>query len=272
MSNPVIIENETGAIVRDHEQKARQMLAEARAYQIDCQELAEAAAEDLGAIKAKIKELNEQRLSMTRPLDESKKRIMELFAGPLSTLEQAENDMKRSIGDWHARERARLEAERKAQEEAARKAREALEAQHREERARLEAERIEAERKAREASASGDADAAAAAAVQASVKAAEAAAAQEQAAIQNMAMAAMVPATAAAPEKLAGISTRQDWKAEVVDLMALVKAVAAGEASIELLEANTKEIGKRAKALRQEFKAPGIRVYPVDVVSARAKS
>jgi hypothetical protein len=53
--------------------------------------------------------------------------------------------------------------------------------------------------------------------------------------------------------------------------MALVKAVANGEASIDLLEANTKSINQRATALKAEFKVPGIRVYTVDIVSARAR-
>lgn len=271
MSEPLTIENETGRIVATHEQHAQRMLIEAQAYVIDCPELAEAAADDLGSIKARIKALTDERMAMTRPLDESKKRIMDLFRRPLELLEQAEGCYKRAIGDWQAKERARLEAERKAQEEAARKAREALEAQQREEQARLQAEADEAAQKAREAAAAGDDDAAAAAAAQAAVKAAEAAVAQDIAHQEVMALEAMTTAVKAEPAKLSGISTREEWKAEVVDLLSLVKAVAAGEASIELIEANTKEINKRAKALKGEFRAAGVRVYPVPVVSARAK-
>jgi hypothetical protein len=144
----------------------------------------------------------------------------------------------------------RLEAERKAAEESARKAAEE---------ARKEAEALAAA--AAEAEAKGDILGAQEAAQEAI------AAAQAAESITHMA-----PVPVAAPAKLAGVSTREDWKAEVTDLLALVKAVAAGEASIELLEANQKVINQRAKALKAEFKVPGIRAYVVETVSARAKA
>jgi hypothetical protein len=277
MNQPITIEHDTGAIVSAqaftsaHEIDAQRRLTEAQAYHIDCPELAEAAAEDLGAIKAKIKELDEQRKSMTRPLDESKKRIMDLFAKPLAVLEAAEQAYKKAIGQWQEAERKRLAEERRLQEEATRKAQEALAAQQKAEQERLQVEAEEAARKAKEAAASGDEEAAAAAQVAATMKSAELAVAQEVGQQEVAALGAMVPAASAVPEKLAGISTSTNFKAEVTDLMALVKAVAEGKASIELLEPNTKVINQRAKALKLEFVVPGIRVYADQVISARAK-
>lgn len=249
MSNVIEVENQSAELVQREDVAAAQMLDLAVNYRIDCPEMAEAAADDLGQIKAKIKALDEQRLSMTRPLDEAKKRIMELFERPRSVLVRAEAALKASLLTWQDSERKRLEAERKAQEEALRKQQEAMRRQQE-----------EAERKAKEAAASGDTTAAVEAEAQAQAIAATA-----------EAVAHMAPAVTAAPAKIAGVSTREDWKCELVDLMTLVKAVAAGEASIELLEFNQKEANKRAKALKQEFKVPGLRAYAEQVMSARAK-
>lgn len=271
-TDTLTIENETGQIVKAEQQRAEGLLEVAQSYQIDSPEMADAAADDLGDIKAKIKALNDQRLSMTRPLDEAKKRIMDLFARPLETLQQAEGTLKKAIADWTAEQRRIAEEERRKAEEAARKEQQRLEAERQaaEKAAREEQERLR--REAEEAAKAGN-EAAAKAAQEESERVAEEA--RQQALINEQeqhAMTAMAATAAPAAQKLAGISTRENWKGECCDLMALVKAVAAGEASIELLEPNAKEITKRAKALRSEFKVPGIRVWPESVVSARAKS
>ena len=70
---------------------------------------------------------------------------------------------------------------------------------------------------------------------------------------------------------VAGISYSESWKAEVIDLKALVMAVAQGKASLALLEPNTTAINAQARALKAEFKAPGIRVWSEKVVSSRAR-
>lgn len=249
-NNTVILENDSANVARTELVAAEGTLQVAQSYVIDCPEMAEAAADDLGQIKAKLKQLDETRMGMTRPLDEAKKRIMELFERPRSVLLQAEAALKSSLLTWQTAERARMDAERKLAEEAARKAAEE---------ARKEAEALAAA--AAEAEAKGDI-------LGAQETAQEAiAAAQVAESITHMA-----PVPVAAPAKLAGVSTREDWKAEVVDLLALVKAVAAGEASIELLEANQKVINQRAKALKGEFKVPGIRAYFTETMSARARA
>lgn len=70
---------------------------------------------------------------------------------------------------------------------------------------------------------------------------------------------------------VAGISYSDAWKAEVIDLKALVKAVAEGKAPLTLLEANTTAINSMAKSLKAELKYPGIRVWSEKVVSSRAR-
>lgn len=70
---------------------------------------------------------------------------------------------------------------------------------------------------------------------------------------------------------VAGISYSDTWKAECIDLRALVLAVAQGKASITLLQANTVGINAMAKAMKGEFKVDGIRVWPERTVSSRAR-
>jgi membrane peptidoglycan carboxypeptidase len=67
------------------------------------------------------------------------------------------------------------------------------------------------------------------------------------------------PVIAAPVQKTAGISTRSNWTAEVVDLMELVKAVAAGTHPLSLLQADTAKLTQMAKALKSELNIPGVR-------------
>jgi hypothetical protein len=67
--------------------------------------------------------------------------------------------------------------------------------------------------------------------------------------------------------KVEGISTVETWKAEIVDLMALVKAVAEGRAPISLLSGNQTAVNSIAKH-KGTLTYPGIRVYPEIVVRA----
>jgi hypothetical protein len=82
-------------------------------------------------IKRRLKRLEDLRKSLTQPLDDAKRRIMDLFAGPKNQLEAAEAQLKRGVLVWDQAERARrVEMERKLQAERDAKAkaeREALE-------------------------------------------------------------------------------------------------------------------------------------------------
>jgi len=70
--------------------------------------------------------------------------------------------------------------------------------------------------------------------------------------------------------KMAGISFTEVWHFEIVDFGALVNAVAAGEAPLEVLEPAEKEIRQLIKALKGNTKLPGIRVYSDQQVGARS--
>lgn len=56
-----------------------------------------------------------------------------------------------------------------------------------------------------------------------------------------------------------GNATRRVWGAEVTDLMALVKAVAAGQVPIQAIEANSVFLNQQARALKSALQYPGVR-------------
>lgn len=59
--------------------------------------------------------------------------------------------------------------------------------------------------------------------------------------------------------KAASLSFREDWSAEVVNLMELVKAVAAGQAPLAYLMASHIALNQQARSLRGEMRIPGVK-------------
>lgn len=64
----------------------------------------------------------------------------------------------------------------------------------------------------------------------------------------------------AAPEKAEGVSYRDVWGAEVVDLMTLVKAVADGKAPLGAIQANDAYLGQWARMSKGTETLPGVKV------------
>jgi len=144
------------------------------------------ATDDLKRIKAKAKELEELRKSLTRPLDESKHRIMNFFRRPLELLSKAEGIVKQAMLTFQREE------ERKRQEKEAR----LRELARKEE----EKKRKQLEEKAKKAEAKGDIE-----------KAEEL---RQQAEIVNI----PTPIVPTETTRIEGIKTRTIWRAEVVDI------------------------------------------------------
>ena len=165
-------------------QEAETTLTLAKEYLIDGPEMYGLAAEELKAIKSKARDLDEMRKSMTRPLDDAKKRIMDFFNKPLAFLTEAESLIKRSMLTYDREQ----ERKRKEEEDRLRAA------------ARAEQERLqkEAEEKAAQLAADGKTEQAIEAAVVPVVP---------------------LPTVHVEQPKIAGISRRQNWKARVVDPM-----------------------------------------------------
>lgn len=248
-------------------QVANDAFAMAEAYTIDSPEMFEAAGAELRDIATRRKEIEDKRMSLTRPLDEAKKRMIEFFRAPIERLAEAEARLRGGLLAYQNAERAKAEAVRREAEEAA----------HRE---RVEIERkrrvaADAERAAREAAdaarKAGDAVAAAAA----ESAAMDAAMAGEQAMeAAELAEIAPVALPAVAAPKAAGVSTRKTWKAEVTDLRALVlaaakRAEAGDDFLLGFLLPNDKAVGMAAKAMQSKLVVPGVRVYAEESLSVR---
>ena len=76
------------------------------------------------------------------------------------------------------------------------------------------------------------------------------------------------PAPAASAPKVKGVSMRETWSAEVVDLLKLVKAVAAGTVPLAAVQANGKVLNEQARSLKAELRWPGIKVHRGTSVAA----
>lgn len=255
--------------------RAQQALASANDFVIDSHTMFELAGDDLKQIKSLQKEVEEKRTSITGPLNAALKATNDLFRAPKDYLEKAEARLKSGMVTW-TKEQERLAAEaRRAAEELARAERERL--------AKIEREQQEAARAAEEASrkahedavaavAAGDAKAAEAAQRIASDQALLAMEAQGQAASAAITaqVITMTPAVVA-PAKVSGISGRTTYYAELTDLMELVKAVAAGAAPIECLQAETKFLNAQARAFKKVGQLyPGVMAQEERSFAARA--
>lgn len=271
MSETITVATPDSAALTSNAQRA---LDSARTMIIDSDAMYQCAADDLAAIKKKAKDLEEQRTGIVKPLNESVKKINDLFRAPLDFLAQAESTIKRAMISYQDEQekkrkqeeaRLRAEAEKKAAEERAR-----IEAQRKadEERARIEAERLERERQ--EALAKGDTVAAAKIEAKAE-KAAEVADIKAAASEQQAAAVFVAPVAATiAPPSAKGVSIKGVWKAEVTDKLALVKFVAANPQFLNLLDPATKEINAIAKALKDNARIDGVKIYEDKSLASRA--
>lgn len=256
-------------------QRAQRALANAKDFTVDSQELLDAAGDDLRAIKTLAAQVEEQRTSITVPLNAALKAVNDLFRPAKTYLEEAERVLKGAMVTY-TDEQARI----------AREARLRAEEQARQERERAEAERREQERAAREAAEEAQRQAAAAAEAKARGDAAAAAAAEEAqrqasaaaAAAEAQAQAAevtaavvAVPPAAEPARKVAGISTSKAVDFEVTDLHALVKHVADHPELLALIAADAVKLRAYVKSMGHNTKLPGVRVFDKTVMSARGR-
>lgn len=177
MNTIIDITSETQAVVDRSESLALQL----QTYKVTCQDEYNTAGEHLKSVKNATKQLDDLRMSMTKPLDESKKRIMDFFRKPQDILTVAEGALKRSMLAYQQ------EQERKRREEEARL----------QEKARREAERLAA--RAEKADANGNAE--------------KAAILRQEAQEKEMA----APVVESRVEKVAGVSTKKVWKFEIIN-------------------------------------------------------
>lgn len=247
---------------------AQRILDDAGALVIDSPAMLDFAASELKAIKAKANALEEQRKVITKPLDEAKSRVMDLFRGPLDLLGQAEAKLKRGILTYNEAERKKRDEAQRLADEAARKERQRLEEQARRERERADAEAAALRQRAAEAEAAGKAAEAArlAARADAKVETATANADALQAAAQAMPTSVVIPA---AP-KAAGTSTAVLYSAEISDMVAFAAFVAANPMYAACLKADPTVLNGHARALRDAFAFPGCKLVKTETLRSRA--
>ena len=75
-------------------------------------------------------------------------------------------------------------------------------------------------------------------------------------------------ASIAAP-KVAGVSFKTTWAAEVTDFMALVRAVAVGQAPEECLQANQVYLNEQARKEHEKLAIDGVKAVPTKTMATR---
>lgn len=234
----------------------------ARELVIDCQEMYQWAADEAARAVVRKKELTEQRLAITRPLDDAKKRVMDFFRAPIEYLERTENAYKSAMLEYRAEERRKADEAAAAARAAARAEQERLEreaAARDEARRRKEAEAAEAEKAGHEL----EAEAARAAAQR---EAAEAAAARQSA---SMGVAPRTPV--APPPQAAGAHVSTTHIAEVADLRELVRGVHERLVPLSALAPDMKVLNAQARALGMELDYPGVVVKTKETMVTRRR-
>lgn len=239
-------------------QNAPSMLRQAQAITIADDSALDVAADQLQRIKGAMKSIDDQRKAVTAPIDAAKKKVMDYVKGPLESLTSAETLLKNAIIRYQdEQEQKRLIAEAKAAEEA-----------------RKESEKLQA--KAEKLEASGKVE-------------------QAEALRENAAMQVAAPSPIVSAPKVSGVSTRKTYAAEVTDLMALCKSVAAqallmeamgdpaklleivkgyaaSNTPIQALAPDQKFLDSQAKAFKEAFAYPGCRLVTDKIMAARSKS
>lgn len=240
--------------------KAQQALSFVQAFQIDSTETYGFAADELRAIKVRANKLEDQRTAITGPINKALKAVNDLFRAPAEFLAQGERVLKGKMLAWDQEQERLARIEREKAEAIAAAERKRLE----DEAAARQAEALAAQQAAAKAAAEGNEQAAAIAQAAADRAHSES---QEAAITAQLVIAA--PA-AVAPAKVAGISTSKKVDFEVVDLLALVKHIAAHPELINLLNADSVKLRAYVKGLGMAAALPGVRVFEDRVLSARA--
>lgn len=239
---------------------ARQVVDFVSTFEITSGEEYELATDELRSIKVRAKRLEEQRTSITGPINEALRGINNLFRGPSDLLAEAERVIKGKLLAWDAEQKRIADEARRAAEAAA----------------AAERERLAQEAKARQREAEQQAAAAAAAeaagdAIAAQVAAAAAARAQDEAqsaAIATQMVVAAPAVTQPAPVKGVSTATRIDF--EIVSLEKLVAHVAAHPELLPLVTVDSTRMRAYVRGLGAACALPGVRVFDVQTMRVRA--
>ena len=238
-------------------QTAEMTLAEARQVVIDSDDMYAIVGDELRALMASIKHLDERRKAITRPMDEAKLQVMEMFREPIALRERARDIMKSAMASYQTKK-----------EEQARQLRLEAERYQREQQERAEQAAREAARQASEAAVAAAAATTEAARDEARARAAELMAESEaHEAVAAAPVVAYLPA-ASAP-KAVGISSRDLLRGEVTDRQALIRYLADHPEYSELIEIRQGKLDRLIAVQGAAFAMPGVRVVRERKIAAR---
>jgi hypothetical protein len=205
--------------------KAQSWIQRAQSCAVNDQVSYEHASHELLGIKSLLAEADETFNPIISKAYDAHKEALTQKKRVTDPLMQAETILKRGIGAYLAAERKRVEDEQRVLRE--------------------QREREAAEQRERE------------------IEEAEAMAApieEVRAIIERPLRVAPVIVTTQAP-RVSGISASETWKAEVTDLLALVKYAAAHPNFVGLLAPNTTAIGAMARSLKSTMNIPGVKIW-----------
>lgn len=188
----------------------------------------EAAGAILKEIQDRYRELDKQRKAITGPIDQAKSAVMDLFRTPLTALENAGKKIKRLIKEYSDEQERKAEEERERLRKIAEK--------------EAEAEKKKLEARIERAKASGKEE-----------KAEELEAQKESITPLD------VPVITSSVPKLKGVSSRENWTAEVIDFKALPD---------EYKLPNQSALNKVANATKGSIPIPGVKFHKDKIVAA----
>lgn len=219
----------------------------------------EAAAAKLASVKGALKRLEDKRVSITKPMNDSLKAVNAMFAIPKDRLDKVERQIKAGLVTYtEAEERKRVEAQRKADEEA-RAEKERAEKAAREIREKAERDAQALRDKAAAEAEAGRLDAAAALEAKADNKVERA---EAKAVVHEVAAATSVaPVMRGGTPKVSGLRFTDQWNYEIENAALLPR---------EYLMADDKKIGAIVKALKADAKIAGVRIWSTKVPASRS--
>jgi hypothetical protein len=208
------------------EKESQDLVNKANSYQVKTQQDYEVGGEFLRAIKGLQKKVNETFDPIIESARKTWKESLSKKDLHFEPLEQAEKIVKtKRLEYFDEQERITREKQEKLEREA---------------RAEEERKRKALEERARKAEEAGKAD-----------KAEELRLKAEEVRVE-------APIVQPRVENIKGESIREQWYAEVNDLLALVKAIAEGKAPITFIEANVPMLNKQAVSMKNTWSYPGV--------------
>jgi hypothetical protein len=225
--------SESTVVTKELEQVAMTWPAKARGVVITDQHSYDAAAEMVIGIKRLRKEVADSYDPVIQSAYKAHRAAVAAKKKIDGPLEEAEAILKGGLTKWNqAQERLRLEAERRAREEQW---------------------RMEQELRLARATELADLGA------------------PEEVVSDILDTRVEMPAPIAAPTftKAEGVSSRETWRAEVFDVVALCKAIAEGKVPANLIEPNMPALNGMARALKEALNIPGVKAIKDSVVQVR---